>query len=334
MRREAGGTLPTGLPVDVRPCPAVPPRAPGGGQADGSPEGRVRRYGRDPVSPFLLGPGRQVLELGGGAVTGFARRGRYAVMAGAPAAPAGAEEAALDTVLAVLEKRRLRPVFAAVGDPERYTRRGLHAEWMGDDASVDLDGFSLAGARRANVRHSVTSARRAGLRVLPWSPELAGQVAAVSAAWVAAKGGREFGFTMGTFDSAAIDTVDCRVAVDARGCVGGFVTWLAYDDGRARALDLTRRSAAAPNPTMDLLIADSLLAFAEEGVERASLGVALRPAGRWMQRLYPTGSLRWYKDKFTPRWVPYHMVVSSRRRVTGATMALARVCSTVGATRS
>src|ERR1700730_1274860 len=87
---------------------------------------RAALYGRCSVSPFLVGPDRRVVLLSGGGVTGFVRRGRWAVMATEPATPAGTEVAALDELLQHLGDARLRPVFAAVSMPELFERAGMY----------------------------------------------------------------------------------------------------------------------------------------------------------------------------------------------------------------
>jgi phosphatidylglycerol lysyltransferase len=218
----------------------------------------------------------------------------------------------------------LQPVFTAVSDAGPYRQRGLWSAPVADDPVIDLAGFGLGGGRMASVRHSVASARRAGLRVVPWAPALTDGAAAVSAKWLATKRGGELGFTLGRFDPAALTGMDTRVALDCSGRVVGLVTWHAYGDGTGRVLDLMRRAPDAPNPTMDLLIAESLIEFAAAGVTVASLGSVLRSYGALAERVYPTVSLRRYKDKFSPRWRARHLVVPSRARLPVALTAVAR----------
>lgn len=285
---------------------------------------RPELWGRNSVSPFTLGDGRSTIELDCGGATGIMRFGRLAVMATEPLAPPGEEDTALDELLEVLKGRGLRPVFAAVVDEDRFRRRGLHTRPIAEDAIIDLDGFSFAGKRRASIRHSVASAHRGGLRVVPWSPRHAEGAEAVSAQWLSTKRGGEMGFTLGRFDPAAMDSLDCRLAVDDDDRVVGLVTWHRYDAGRSTVLDLMRRLPDAPNPTMDLLVAESLLEFSRAGVERASLGSVPLSGGELAERVYPTRSLWRYKSKFAPTWETRHLVVPTRRSLPFALRAMAR----------
>lgn len=294
----------------------------------------VARWGRSPVSPFLGEPGHRLLRLAGGAAAGFRPIGRWAVFPTEAAAPPGLEGAALDSLLAWVAAHRLRPVFAAVADPEPFEARGLCARPVADDARLDLGTFTLAGSRMASLRHSVTSARRAGLETVPYSAAVADGVERVSAEWLAQKRGGELGFTLGHFTPDAVAGTECRVALDAGGAVVGFVTWRTYDDGRGRVLDIMRRSVEAPNPTMDLLIGESLQAFAASGIAMASLGAVPHSHGAMGERVYPSQSLRRYKEKFGPAWVPLSLIVPSRARLPGALRAVARAYCPGGLTRA
>ena len=294
----------------------------------------VERFGRCSVSPFLTGPDREMVPLRHGAA-GFLRVRRWAVMATMPACPPGTEADTVGELLDYLRARRLRPVFAAVPEAELFTRLGLHAEPVAADPVIGLSGFSLAGKHRAGIRHAVSAARRMGITVVPWTDALAEPAARISKEWLATKRGGEMGFTLGRFDPAAMNQGDCRLALDAEGNVLGLVTWHRYDDGRGRVLDLMRRATNAPNPTMDVLLADSLAAFAADGVELASLGAVPLSKGRLAERIYPTVTLQRYKDKFNPDWRPLYLACPpSLPRRLGATAALAHAYSPEGLVRA
>ncbi len=283
---------------------------------------RVARWGRNSVSPFLTEPPNVLLPVAEGA-TGYRRIRNWSVFATDAAAPPGCEAEALDHLTANVAELGMRPTFAAVVDPEPYCARGMYATPIADDPRLDLTSFSLAGGAMANVRHSVTSARRAGLRVVPYGADLEHGVEQVSRDWLATKRGGELGFTLGAYDPGVFARVDARVAIDHADRVVAFVTWRSFDDGRGRVLDMMRRAADAPNPAMDLLVADGLLEFADSGIEVASLGSVPRSHGRLGERLYPAASLRRYKEKFSPTWLPLALVAPSRTSLPGAFRAVA-----------
>jgi phosphatidylglycerol lysyltransferase len=284
----------------------------------------IRTWGSAATSPFIVGPHMTTVLLAHGrAVVGFSPHAGWAVTAGGVVAAPSDVGGALDEYLAFVADRGLRPVFVATDTSAPYERRGLHAAPVAEEAVIELPSFTLDGNRMASLRHSVASARRAGLSVLDWSPALSAGMADVSAAWLATKRGGEMGFTLGAFDTEVDAGTEARVAVDADGRVVGFVTWHRYDRDRACVLDLMRRRPDAPNPTMDLLLASSLQGFATEGVERASLAAVPISRGRVAERIYPSASLRRYKDKFAPRWDTRWLVVPCRRSLPWAVRAVA-----------
>jgi phosphatidylglycerol lysyltransferase len=284
----------------------------------------ARRWGRSSVSPFVVGAEREVVQVADTGLAGYVRRGRWAVCATDPVVVPGFERAVLDEVLAEIDRRNLRPVVVSATDPMPYQERGLFSMSIADDPLVELGSFGLAGKRMASIRHSVTSARRCGVRIVSGSEAVAAGAEAVSRHWLAGKRGGELGFTLGRLERGPQPGVDWRVALDRDDRVVGFVTWHHYDDGRARVLDLMRRDPHGPNPTMDLLIAESLLEFAAAGVSVASLGGVPRSHGRLAERVYPTVSLRRFKDKFAPVWEPRYLVAPSTFSLPGALMAIGR----------
>ncbi|MCU1460871.1 MAG: rane protein [Acidimicrobiales bacterium] len=283
----------------------------------------VARWGRASTAPFVTAEGMEVAWCGLDAVAGYARRGRWAVTVGDPVAPPGDLDDALDGYLDAVASRQLRPVFVATTEADPYRARGFTVLPVAEEATLALDGFSLEGKRRADIRHSVATAKRYGLRVVAWEPSLADGVAEVSRAWLATKRGGEMGFTLGHLSGPPPAGVVCRVVVDDAGQVLGFVTWHTFDDDNGRVVDVMRRRPDAPNPTMDFLIASSLLDFAAAGVRHASLSSVPISHGPLAERVYPAASLRHFKNKFAPQWETRWLAAPARRHLPGALRAVA-----------
>lgn len=286
------------------------------------------RHGQTGLAPFLANPDVEVIDLLGGiAASGYARQRRWAVTPGDVIAPPELRELALTQYLEALGERRLRSAFLAVSDPVPYRRRGFDVTEVADEAIIDLATFGLSGSKRANLRHSTTSARRAGLTVLPYAPRHAPQIAAISSEWLSTKRGGELGFTLSRHDDVAAQltdhTTDVWVIVDAAEQVQAWCTWRHYLGGQGRVLDVMRRRAHAPNPAMDSLLATVLENYRDAGLSRASLASVPRDHGAMADRIYPCRSLRAYKQKFNPRWEIRWLAVPARRH---RLFALAAVC--------
>ena len=276
-------------------------------------------FGRTGVAPFVANPDAEVISLLDGlGGAGYVPVRSWAVTAGDVIAPVAQAEAGLDEYLAKLRQRRLRPAFVAVSDPEPFRRRGYDVSELADEAVVDLAAFSLAGSARANLRHSVTSARRAGLTIAAYEPCFAEQIAEVSREWLRTKRGGELGFTLSRLEDVAGQlgdgATDAWVLLDAGGAVQAWCTWRHYLGRRARVIDVMRRRLDAPNPSMDLLLAGTIEHYRDEGVQFASLASVPREHGNAAERIYPTRSLRAYKQKFNPSWEPRYLAVPRKWR--------------------
>ena len=307
-------------------------RTPGPIVAGGRDTARYARlaeqHGRTGVAPFIANPDVDVVELlDGAAASGYARVRRWAVTPGDVIAPPAAEEAALAEYLEVLAGRRLRPAFLAVSDPEPFRRRGFDLSVVADEAVIELASFSLAGSKRANLRHSVTSARRAGLTVLPYAPWQDGQIAEISREWLRTKRGGELGFTLSRHDDVAAQVqdneTDLWVIVDGAGTVHAWCTWRHYLGGQGRVVDVMRRRSDAANPAMDCLLATVVETYRDAGLTQASLASVPCDHGDLAERVYPARSLRSYKQKFDPRWEPRWLAVPAKRHRLFALAAVA-----------
>jgi lysylphosphatidylglycerol synthetase-like protein (DUF2156 family) len=292
-----------------------PALVPAWGEPDARHYARLAaRYGRTGVAPFIAHPDIERVDLlGREAAAGYVLVRRWAISPGDVIAAPEAFGLALCEYLDLLSARRLRPAFVAVGDPRPYRRLGMFTEEIADEAIIDLPSFSVAGSQRASLRHSTTSARRAGLTVVPFASSHECQIRDISDEWLRTKRGGELGFTLSRHCDVdaqrAEHSADVWVIVDGDGMVQAWCTWRPYLDGQARVLDIMRRRVSAPNPAMDCLLVTVLETYRDQGLLQASLASVPRDRGVWANHVYPTRSLRAYKQKFQPVWCPRWLAI-------------------------
>lgn len=287
-------------------------------------------HGRTSAAPLASLPGNHVVRLTESTRVG----GRFAagamVAVGPPATMHGDNQGALAEFVKQCE---LWGAVPAIVDADELTASigrplGFTALKIGEEAYIDLAGFSVAGKALANVRHSATRAARDGTTVLHYdaaarTPSLDRDLMVINDAWLATKHGPELGFTLGHLNLDRIDQSEMYVAVDPAGTAVAFTTWLPYDAGRGVVLDLMRRGDSAPPGVMELLITEALTALPQLGYLTASLGGvplasttaregAIQRAMEWMYenagQLYEAKGLFAFKRKFDPRWEPMYLL--------------------------
>lgn len=199
---------------------------------------------------------------------------------------------------------------------------GLHLFKLGEHAHVELPGFSLRGALRANLRSGVNRGEREGLRFEVVPPEgvdaLLPALREVSDAWLAQQRGGEKGFSVGRFDEDYLRRLPVAV-VRREDRVIAFANLQATDAHEDAALDLMRHLPDVPPGTMDFLMAKIILHLQAEGYQRFGLGMSPMAgmaersgAPKWQRlgrlvfehgdRFYNFRGLRSFKDKFGPVW--------------------------------
>jgi lysylphosphatidylglycerol synthetase-like protein (DUF2156 family) len=267
-----------------------------------------------------------------GAFVMSARGGSSLIAMGPPVGKREAWRAALIALRAKAEDMALRPVvYAAPPDllPE-LIELGFRVEKIGENAVVELAGFTLAGSAMSKLR----SARRRfveregavfELEQPPHEPHLFDLLRPVSDVWLAAHGGREKAFSLGAFDPLYLSR--CAIAtVRMGGRVIAFANIWITADGKRGALDLMRFDPeAAPNGLMDFLFTEILLWAQAQGLATFDLGMAplaglaeekkyaslFARVGRLVhergEQFYGFQGLRSFKDKFHPRWEPRYI---------------------------
>lgn len=211
-----------------------------------------------------------------------------------------------------------------------WSRAGLSALEIGDEAVVEVAEFSLEGRVMRNVRQAVARVERAGYRTevrrsRDIGVEEGARLQQQAEAWRGAETERGFSMALGRFgDSADPDCV--AVMAFQEGALRAFLHFVPWGtDGLS--LDLMRRDRDADNGLNELLISKALAAGPELGVTRFSLnfavfrsslergerlgaGPVLRAwrgfllfASRWFQ----IETLYRFNAKFRPIWEPRYV---------------------------
>ncbi len=289
-----------------------------------------RHGGRDSLGYFALRGDKSVLwSPTGKACIAYRVVSGVMLASGDPLGDPEAWPGAITAFLAMAAEHAWVP--AAMGCSEQagtaYSRAGLSALEIGDEAVVEVADFSLEGRAMRNVRQAVARVERAGYtcevrRVRDIPVEEGASLRRQAAAWRGAETERGFSMALGRFGDPR--DPDC-VAVLARhdGALRAFLHFVPWGpDGLS--LDLMRRDRSADNGLNELLIVRAIEAAESLGVRRLSLNFAvfrsslergerlgagpflkawrsvLLFASRWFQ----IESLYRFNAKFRPVWEP------------------------------
>ena len=245
---------------------------------------------------------------------------------------------AIEEFVAHCDARGWRPAFMGVRDDRvpLYEATGFRAEYLGDEAILAVDGFSLDGRAMRGVRQAVNRTHNHGittavLREGDLTPE------ALAALRVVAERGRdgapERGFSMALDGLLSGRDPDCVLVVarDPDGRVIAFQRYVPCRAGACLSLDAMRRDVdvEVPNGVNERLIVDTVEWARDHGIVEVSLNFAFcralvdedaavtgpRRAQAWfVRRLDPwfqIESLLRFNAKFAPRWVPRHLAYRS-----------------------
>lgn len=203
---------------------------------------------------------------------------------------------------------------------------------LGEEALVPLADFSLEGSHRAKLRQARNRAARDGLRFEvvrpPHAASLLDKLQAISDVWLAEKGVREKGFSLGFFDRAYLNQCPL-VLIHEADQVSAFANILVTETRQVATIDLMRHRPEANNGTMDYLFIELMLAMKAEGYRGFSLGMAplsglveRTGAPLWDRfgmlvykrgkRFYNFEGLRRFKEKFEPVWEPRYLATTRR----------------------
>jgi lysylphosphatidylglycerol synthetase-like protein (DUF2156 family) len=296
----------------------------------------IRRYGSDTLAYFDLHSGKSYFfSSDRKAMVAYAYMGGYAL---ASADPVGAPESiprVIDEFIAFCRRRGWSVTFLAVRESTAgvYEQRGFRTLYLGDEAIIPCDTFTLRGGGMKAVRSAVGRVDKEHrfelMRESDASPQLVEQLNAISAQWRGDE--QERGFTMELARDVHGDEPELLLAI-AFGHGGRPVGFLrlvpCYGEDPGYSLDLMRRDRDSVNGLTEYLIANAALSLGAQGFRRLSmnfaawgrlfaengdsLSVGERVERRFASALSPfvqIESLRDFNLKFQPQWLPRSIVI-------------------------
>jgi len=298
--------------------------------------GLVREHGADTLSFFKLRTDKHYLfDDERTAFVGYRIENGVLVISGDPVGDPSSVAQLLPDVVAFAERHALRLAALGVSTDGRrlFEQAGLRALYMGDEAIVDSDQFSLEGRPIRKVRQSVTRLRKAGYRTEiaelgSLAPDVLARLEEVASDSLDGAPERGFCMAMDSLRNPVGEDTLLVYAVDEGGAIRGFLHFVPTYGRDAVSLSYMRRQRETPNGLTEFLIAEGIEHLRARGVSEVSLNFAAfarlirQPSGlaervfaralaigdSWFQieRLYR------FNAKFFPRWEPRYFMYERR----------------------
>lgn len=298
----------------------------------------------------LLGDKRLLFNEQKTAFVMFATEGSSWIAMGDPVGPEAEAAELAWRFQSICRRHGGRTVFYQVDETTlgNYVEMGLALMKLGEEARVPLEGFSLEGPQRADLRQALRRATRDGAEFEIMPPTGVGalvpELEPVSDAWLGEKKGAEKRFSLGFFDADYL--CRCPLALVRKdGRIVAFANLWPAGEKEELSIDLMRYDpAAAPHGVMDYLLTSLMLWGAAEGYGWFNLGMAPlagldeRHEGPLWNRLggfifrhgenfYNFEGLRRFKDKFEPVWEPRFLASPAGMALPGVLADLIRLIS-------
>ena len=340
------GTLLAAAYVIFRPL-AAPKTLPGPTSRRAAAE-LVRAHGSDTLSFFKLRADKHYFfARDGRSFVGYRIENGVLLLSGDPVGPEPAFRALLAEVREFARARGLKIGAVGASEPLRglYEELGLRTIYLGDEAIVDLQAFSLEGRKIRKIRQSVSRLVKAGYgaelhRVSELSAQTTREVETVLER--GREGAPERGFSM------AMDAIDgphgqetvvvlARDESDPTRPIRGVLHFVPCYGRAAASLSFMRREPDTPNGLTEFMVVKAVELLRDDGVGEMSLNFAA--FARWIHspenrgervlgKLIALGnpffqieSLYRFNAKFFPRWEPRYLVYEGRLGLARASLA-------------
>lgn len=240
--------------------------------------------------------------------------------------PVGNPDKILDVVQEFSEladKYGYTPVFCSVEQsliPQLH-EIGYDFMKLGEEASVDLQEFTLEGRKMKSVRNAISRVTKQEYTFEivkpPFTDEFLNSLKSVSDEWLGNR--KEKGFSIGSFKVDYLSREPIAIVKNKEGEIKGFANLMPMYDEETLSIDLMRFSNSTCNGVMDFMFVNLFIWAKEEGYLKFNMGLApLAEVGKSTQsrkieklggyvyscgeKIYSFQGLRKFKEKYCDDW--------------------------------
>jgi phosphatidylglycerol lysyltransferase len=306
-------------------------RRPASAEARLRAAGIAEAYGRSSLARMTLFDDKAYYFSPGGSMVAFVEKGRAALALGDPIGPPDDVEATVRGFQQLCSGNDWVPVFYQVlpDHLDVYQRAGFARLCVGQEAIIDLAGFSLEGRERKDFRSTVNRFGRLGYQAEVQAPPipaaLLSELRQVSDEWLTLVHGTEKHFSLGWFNDDYIRNSLVMTISSSEKFVTAFANIVPEYRLNEASVDLMRHRRDAPAGTMDFLFVSLIEWTRTKGYDSFNLGLSsLAGVGeephdpalekglhfiyQHVNSFYNFKGLHSFKAKFNPRWSPRYLI--------------------------
>jgi len=212
----------------------------------------------------------------------------------------------------------------------QFRQLGKRAMFIGKEAILDLESFSLSGSKMHPIRNAINKSKKLGFTFHVYEPVvkdgLIQKLKQVSDEWLKKPGKTETVFSQGMFEPSIIKNTTILTIENSEEKVVAFLNIMPdYVEGEG-TYDLIRISDDAPTGIIYFLLTEMFEYFKQQGITKVNLGMvafagiedpktmAERSMKFALDNLKPLNHFKgqyMFKEKFNPEWVNKYLVYDS-----------------------
>jgi phosphatidylglycerol lysyltransferase len=310
----------------------------------------VEKYGRSSLARAALFDDKLYFFSPGGSVISYVVKGRVALALGDPIGPVDDSRAALESFQSLCNQNDWQPAFyQTLPDTlESYQSAGFNSLKIGDEAIIDLAGFTLEGRSNKGLRSAYHHLTRLSHHTRVYSPplpdKLLRELFAISNEWLASMHSSEKRFSLGWFDEGYIRSSPVIVVLTAEETISAFANIIPEYTLNEVSVDLMRHRSSVVPGTMDYLFVALFEWARQRGYATFNLGLSslsgigeheedpaiekgLHFIYEHVNQFYNFKGLHAFKEKFHPIWSPRYLIYPGAASLPAVAAALIRADS-------
>ena len=213
---------------------------------------------------------------------------------------------------------------------EWFRQLGKKALFIGKEAILDLETFSLSGSKMHPIRNAISKSKKLGYTFHVYEPGIKDGVIQkleqVSDEWLNKPGKTESIFSQGMFEPVIVKNTTVLTIENSEEKVVAFLNIVPDYAEREGTYDLIRISDDAPTGIIYFLLTEMFEYFKQKGITKVNLGMvafagieepktmAERSMKFALDNLKPLNHFKgqyMFKEKFNPEWVNKYLIYDS-----------------------